>query len=160
MLSRVPLQQPFLPATSTAELRFGSVHALPAWATISRGKLKTVAHMQVLAFALQIAAVRVLARPQNPVKALTLNIFAKRGGATKPSLSLRGAGSPMKGARSHACRAAVAWAAAPSAPTAAAARPQAVTCLRPRLAAHNNAIKKRGGQLPLLILRCGDLPDS
>ena len=92
VLLGVPLQQPFLPATSTAELRFGSVHALPTWATISRSNLKTVEHMQVLAFALQIAAVRVLARPQNPVKALTLNIFNKRGGATKPSLSLRGAG--------------------------------------------------------------------
>ena len=77
----------------TAELRFNSVHALPTWATISRSKLKTVAPCKILAFALQIAALQTCSRGhKRPVKALRLNIFAKRGGATKPSLSLRGAG--------------------------------------------------------------------
>ncbi len=48
--------------------------------------------MQRLALVLVALQSAAFARRLRPVKRLRLNIFTNRGGATKPSLSLRGAG--------------------------------------------------------------------
>ena len=107
--------------------------------------------MHLLAL-LQLAALNsALARPQRPVKALRLNLFAKRGGATKPSLSLRGAGFRAYEKRTVA-RVSRGGAIGTAVDAVQQPRPQddqAVDLLQ----AHNDALTTRGGQLPLLVLR-------
>ena len=115
--------------------------------------------MQLLALALQFAAFQtVSARRNTPVKGLRLNIFNKRGvargGATKPSLSLRGAGFRAYERRTVARvpRGGSVGGGAVDASALQQQRPQDVDAVD-LLEAHNNAIKTRGGQLPLLVLR-------
>ncbi len=108
--------------------------------------------MQLLAL-LQLAALNsALARPQRPVRALRLNLFAKRGGATKPSLSLRGAGFRAYERRTVARVSRGGGVGAVDAYAPQQLRPQDDNVVD-LLEAHNNAIKTRGGQLPLLVLR-------
>ena len=127
--------------------------------------------MQILAL-LQLAALKTaLARPQNPVRALRLNIFAKRGGATKPSLSLRGAGFRAYERRTVARvpRGGSVSGGAVDASALQQQRPQDVDDVdavdlnevhdraahdRAALTLHDRAmLETRGGQLPLMILR-------
>ena len=109
--------------------------------------------MQVLALLLVALQSGAFARRLTPVKQLKLNIF-KRGGATKPSLSLRGAGFRAYERRTVARvpRGGSVSGGAVDAYAPQQQRPQdddAVDLLE----AHNNALTTRGGQLPLLVLR-------
>ena len=82
---------------------------------------------------------------------LRLGFFSKRGGATKPSLSLRGAGFRAYEKRTLA-RVSRGGAVGTAVDAVQQPRPQDDTAVD-LLEAHNNALTTRGGQLPLLVLR-------